>query len=76
MPYPDSLSILNKLPDRPHQMLDGNIHIPFPENLSDPMNADQSPFTNHFSASHLSLFNVSPIPSPSHFSPITAALAA
>ena len=51
MPYPDPLSVLNKPPDRRIKMQGGNIHIPFPENLNDPMNADQSPFTNHFSAS-------------------------
>ncbi|MBV8481385.1 MAG: hypothetical protein JO077_00795 [Verrucomicrobia bacterium] len=30
----------NKQPDRPHQMLGGNINLPFPENLRDPVNAD------------------------------------
>ena len=37
------LPFSNKQPDRPHQMLSGNINIPFPENLGDPMNADPAP---------------------------------
>jgi hypothetical protein len=37
------LPFLNKKPNRPHQMLGGDIDVPFPENLSDPMNADPAP---------------------------------
>jgi hypothetical protein len=40
MPYPDPLSVLNKPPDRRIKMRGGNIHIPFPENLRDPMDAE------------------------------------
>ena len=31
------LPFSNKQPDRSHQMLSGNINIPFPENLRDPV---------------------------------------
>jgi hypothetical protein len=37
------LPFLNKQSDRPHQMLGGDIDIPFPENLRDPVNADSAP---------------------------------
>jgi hypothetical protein len=33
------LPLRNKQPDRPHQMLGGDIDIPFSENLRDPVNA-------------------------------------
>ena len=37
------LPFLNKQPDRPHQILGGDIDIRFPENLGDPVDADPAP---------------------------------
>ena len=39
---PIPLPFRDKQPDRPHQMLGGDIDIPFPENLRDPMNANSA----------------------------------
>jgi hypothetical protein len=43
MPFSESISPFlfgNKQPDRPHQMLGGDVDISFPKNLGDPMNAE------------------------------------
>jgi hypothetical protein len=39
-PTAGPLPFSDKQPDRPHQMLRGDINIPFPENLRNPVNAD------------------------------------
>ncbi len=77
-PLTGPLFFVDKTPDCTHQMGHGDINTTFPENLCDPVDADQSPFTNHFSAFHFSRFT-NPLPLSlltNHFSPLTAALAA
>jgi hypothetical protein len=79
-PAAHPLFFVDETPDGPQHMGNRDVDTAFPENLRNPMNAYQSPFTNHFSAFHVTFtFHVSRIhplaPFTNHFSPLTAARA-
>ena len=52
----------NKKLDGPHEMLSGDIDIPFAKNLHDPMNADSWVQKHHQSLLSNHLFSLSPLP--------------